>query len=394
MIVRRRVAPGLAALLCSLAVVLPAMPGIASPPSPLAPSLFAFPGAAIGPASAASAGLALADRWLGEEPFSNPAVAPGLRLTASPTMQRVSRQDLRADNRNFDETAAFFDGAGLAVGLPGLGRLGVALYAFQPVLRFEDHAYSRGRSTPDPDNPPAVVQTHASARETRAGLAASSRLGPGRIGVGLEWTRRADVYEVVEQSGDPLNAGTKRLELSGDGLSVQAGARLDRGDSAAGAFALGLAARYLPALAVDAPHTEALLTGTTDETLHAERASGWELGGTARVVVRPALRVFAAAGGRTAQRWEGFDLRAGRAWEWKLACEYHDVRDPWTFRFGLGQEFQSAVPDPRASVLGLGFGWQFSDATVDVGVVHRTLAHDPKPNSFDDRVVFSLRVPR
>lgn len=394
MIVRRRVPPRLRTLLSALAVVLSAFPALASPPSPLDPSLFAFPGSSIGPASAASAGLALADRWLGEEPFSNPAVAPGLRVTVSPAMQRVSRQDLRADNRNYDETVAFFDGAGVAVGLPGGGRFGFALYAFQPVLRLEDQAYSRGRRTPDPNDPPAVIQTHASARESRAGLAVSSRVGPGRIGAGVEWTRRADVYEVVEQSGDPANAGTKRLEFSGEGVSVQAGARVDRGDSATGAFALGVAARFLPALAVDAPHTEALLAGATRETLQAERESGWEVGGTARVVVRPAFRVFAAAGARAAQRWEGFDLVAGRAWEWKLAWEYHDVRDPWTFRFGLGQEFQSAVPDPRASVIGLGFGWQFSDAAVEVGVVHRSLARDGKPNSFDDRVVLSLRVPR
>jgi hypothetical protein len=31
---------------------------------------------------------------------------------------------------------------------------------------------------------------------------------------------------------------------------------------------------------------------------------------------------------------------------------------------------------------------------VEVGVVHRSLARDGKPNSFDDRVVLSLRVPR
>ena len=390
----RRAAGYLPALLLSLAAALPAPRVDADPPSPLAPSRFAFPGASVAPPSAASAGLALADRWLGDEPFFNPAMAAGLRLTASPAMFRVSRQDLRADNRNYNETAAFFDGAGLAVGLPGLGRLGFALYAFQPVLRFEDAAYSRGRSTPDPDNPPAIIQTHASAREARTGLAVSSRVGPGRIGVGVEWTHRADVYEIVEHSGDPANAGTKRLEFSGDGLSLQAGARLDRGDSAAGALALGLAGRFLPALAVDAPHTEALIVGTAEETLHAERASGWEVGGTARMVVRPAVRVFASAGGRTAQRWEGFDLRAGRVWEWKLAWEYHDVRDPWTLRFGLGQEFQSEVADPRAGVLGLGFGWQFSRAAVDAGVVHRTLARDAKPNSFDDRVVITVRVPR
>jgi hypothetical protein len=390
----RRSSPGLPALLVSLAVALPASPAIATPPSPLTPSLFAFPGSAVGPASAASAGLALADRWLGDEPFANPAAAPGLRVTASPAMLRVSRQDLRADNRNYDETPAFFDGAGLAVGLPAWGRLGFTLYGFQPVLRFEDNAFSRGRGTPDPANPPAIIQAHTSAREVRAGLAVSSGVGVGRIGVGLEWTRREDVYETIEQSGDPANAGTKRLEFSGDGLSVQAGARFDRGDSSAGAVSFGLGARYLPALRVEAPHAETLPVGPTNDTLRAEREAGWEVGATARLAVSPAFRVLAAVGGRTAQRWEGFDLRAGRAWEWKLAWEYHDVRDPWTLRLGLGQELQSDVPEPHANVVGIGFGWQFASAAVDVGVVRRTLARDAEPNSFDDRVVLSIRMPR
>jgi hypothetical protein len=369
-------------------------PAFADPPSPLAPSQFAFPGSWVSPGSAASAGLALADRWLGDEPFSNPAVAPGYRLTASPAMLHVSRQDLRSDNRNFDETVAFFDGAGVSIGLPAYRRFGFALYAFQPVLRLEDNAYSRGTATPDPGSPPAVIQAHATAREARAGLAVSSAAGPGRLGLGIEWSRRKDVYEQLEQSGNPANDGTKRLELSGGGVSVQAGARIDRGDSSAGAYSLGIAARYLPALAVDAPHSEALLIGTTEETLHVERSRGWELGATARVLVRPTVRVYAALGGRTAQDWEGLDLRAGRAWEWKLAWEYHDLRDPWTLRFGFGQELQSDVPERHASVVGLGIGWRFESMAVDVGVVRRTVARDAEPNSFDDRVVLSIRVPR
>lgn len=389
-----RALPQLRALLLTLAVALASTAATAAPPSPLAPSLFAFPGFAESPASAASAGLALSDRWLAEDPFANPAVVPGLRVSASPALLRVNRQDLRAGNRNYDETAAFFDGAGFALGLPSFGGLGLALYAYQPVLRIEQNAYSRGRGTPDPGNPPAIVQTEARTREARAGLAVSSRAGPGRFGVGIEWSQRKDSYEHHEDSGDPANAGTKRLEYSGGGISAQAGVRLDRGDSSAGAFSLGVGARFLPALAMDAHHTEDLLTGTLDETLRVERASGWELGSTARVLVRPSVRVFAAIGGRTGQRWEGLDLRTGSAWEWKLGWEYHDVRDPWTLRFGLGQERQSDVPEPRANVIGLGFGWHFAGSTVDAGVVRRTIARPAEPNSFDDRVVLSIRVPR
>jgi hypothetical protein len=386
-----RRAPWIALMLLA---ALPALPAAADPPTPLGSAEFAFPGSITAPASARSAGLALADRWLGEDAFSNPAVTPGFRVGVSPAMRRVNRQDLRAENRNYDETAAYFDGAGVTMGLPAWGRFGAALYAFQPVLRMEQSAFSRGRGTPDPANPPAVIQTHASARELRAGLALSGRAGAGRVGVGVEWSRREDTYQRIEDSGDPQNAGTKQLEFSGDGLSFQVGAHLDRGDSSSGAFSVGAAARYLPALAVEGPHTEDLLTGALDETLHAERASGWELGTSARYLVTPAVRVLAAVGGRTAQPWEGLDLRAGAGWEWKLAWEYHDARDPWTLRFGLGQERQSGVPEARANVLGIGFGWRFSDSAVEVGVVRRTLTRVAEPNSFDDRVVVSILVPR
>jgi len=387
-----RIAPVALALL--VAAALAARVALAAP-TPLDPALFAFPGSVMAPASGTSAGLALADQWLGDDPFSNPAVAPGTRFVGSPAMLRVSRQDLRADNRNYDETAAFFDGAGVAIGLPRLGRFGAALYAFQPVLRFEESAYSRGTGTPDPSNPPALVETHAHARETRAGLALSAPTGPLRVGVGVEWLRRSDTYEHFEESGDPANAGTKHLEFTGEGASVQAGARFDHGDSAVWGFSLGAAARYLPALSLDARHTEDVLTGALDETLHAERASGWELGTSARVTVRPSVHVYAALGGRTGQTWDGFDLRTGSAWEWKLAWEYHDAADPWTLRFGLGQERQSGVPEPRAGVFGIGLGWRVaSDAVVDAGIVRRTIAREGEPNSFDDRIVVSIRVPR
>ena len=39
----------------------------------------------------------------------------------------------------------------------------------------------------------------------------------------VEWTRRDDAYETIEQSGSP-DAGTRRLELSGDGIGFQIGA--------------------------------------------------------------------------------------------------------------------------------------------------------------------------
>ena len=101
-----------------------------------------------------------------------------------------------------------------------------------------------------------------------------------------------------------------------------------------------------------------------------------------------------AVGARTAQRWEGFDLTAGRAWEWKLAGEFHDARDPWTVRFGGGQERQSGVPEANVGVAAIGFGWRFATFALDGGVVRRTIARPASPNAFDDRIVFSVRAPR
>jgi len=389
-----RLTPAIAGLLAAaFAILIPSHPAAAGPPSPFTSSLFTFPGSTTNPASATSAGLALADRWLGEEPFANPAARPGRGVALSGTMLHVSRQDLRAFNRNFDETPAFFDGAGVAVGLPARGRLGASLYAFQPLLRRETNAFSRGTGTPDPAVPPATIEATASARELRAGGAVSVGIGPGRVGLGLEWTRRDDAYQIIERSGSPA-AGTTRLELSGDGLGFQLGARLDHGDPSSGGMSVGVGIRRLPALTIDAPFSEVLLLGTTDTTFRVVREAGWELGTSARYAVSPALRLFGALGGRTEQAWAGFDLTTGRAWEWKLAAEYHDVRDPWTLRFGLGQERQSNAPEPRAGVLSLGFGWGSTWGIVDVGLTHRTLDRENAPNSFEDRIVLTVRAPR
>jgi hypothetical protein len=385
----RRQTPALVWVVAAAVTGFLPLPARGQTPTPLSPALFSFPGSVASPASAASAGLALADRWLGEEPFANPAGNVVPRIAASGTMLHVSRQDLRADNRNYDETAAFFDGAGLVGRLPSLGPLDATVYAFQPVLRREDNVFSRGTATPDPANPPALIESHASQRELRAGLAASVAVGPGRLGLGAEWTRREDAYQTVEHSGNP-QSGTSRLDLSGDGFGLQAGARLDRGDSSAGAFRVGLGVRYLPALDLEASHSEAFLIGTSKDTLHLRREAGWEAGTSASVVVSPAFRALAAFGGRTAQRWDALDQRSGRGWEWKLGGVYHDPIEPWTFRFGLGQERQSGVPEPRANVLGLGFGWQLATATIDLGVTHRTLSREGSPNSFDDRIVLTI----
>ena len=70
-------------------------------PSPLDGTIFSFPSSIAGPGSAVSAGPAMAGRWLVDEPFYNPAVAPRKTVSLSPVIQRVSRQDLRADNHQY-----------------------------------------------------------------------------------------------------------------------------------------------------------------------------------------------------------------------------------------------------------------------------------------------------
>jgi len=144
---------------------------------------------------------------------------------------------------------------------------------------------------------------------------------------------------------------------------------------------------------VDGPLTLDLLSARIDSTVTAERESGWQFGTSARYAANPALRVLASLGGRTAQAWDGFGLAAGREWEWKAGLEYHDARDPWTLRLGLGQEHQADVTVPRADDLGLGFGWRFSEFSADLGLVHRTLVRPSSPHSFEDRIVLTVRTP-
>src|SRR5882672_10422595 len=100
--------PG-AAVLVGASCLLLATAALAQP-DPMGAALFLFPGFHPSPATATSAGLALSDRWLGDDAFDNPAVAARGRMAVSPLIERLSRQDLRADNRGFDERAAFLEG--------------------------------------------------------------------------------------------------------------------------------------------------------------------------------------------------------------------------------------------------------------------------------------------
>ncbi len=366
--------------LCAAVLLVTASDAGAQPPAPLDVARFyPFPGAVPGPASAVSTGLALADRWLGDEPFENPAASPARGVMVAPVFQRVKRQDLPADYRDYDEIAGYLDLAGGWLSLPVRG-LGVTLYAFEPVLRLEDAAF-----TAKPDEVPGTFAATSSARELRAGLALSRAWFGARFGAAVEWTRREDFYDFTEFSGSPL-AGLRHVDFSGDGIGFQAGASVP----VASVVALGGALRYVPSLDLCGRQTiEA--EGLVQDVL-VTREAGWDGGVSARWTVSDAFRVLASLGGRTAQAWDGFGVSAGRAVSWSAGFEYEEPEQPWTFRFGLGQEQQDGTPEPRAGVYALGVGWKAEALWLDLGVLRRSFERVGRATSYDDRVVAGLTV--
>lgn len=357
------------------------------PPPPLdQPGLYAFPGSSPGGASAVSAGLGLADAWLGDEPSGNPAASPARGVAVSPVFLHVSRQDLRAGNRNFDESAGSLDLAGGRLALPVAG-CGLSLYAWQPVLRLEDNAFTRG--LPVEGQPaPAVIRAQSEMREWRAGLALSRGFGRLRLGVAGEWTSRNDSYDEQEISGDPLS-GTRHADFTGDGFGFQAGVQL----TPAPRWMLGAALRRVPALDLSGGWEQRLQVGETQGTVSGSREAGWEGGLAARFEVTPAFRVLASLGGGTQQEWAGFGVAAGPASSLRVGLDYHDAETPWTLRFGLGRETIDGVPEPSAGVVGLGFGWTAESFGLDLGLLHRSLDRAGKPTSYEDRVIATVSVP-
>ena len=359
----------------------------AQPPSPIDPSLFAFPGSNEDPASASSAGLAVADQWLGDEPFFNPATPGGRRVMLAPTLFRVSRQDLRAANRNFDDNALFIDLSGAAVALPFVP---VWVYVHQPGLRFENFVFNRGTGN-DPSVPPANIAGQSDTREGRAGISTSGAWQRLRGGFALEWTRRQDRYFTREQSGAP-DQGDREVNFEGDAFGYNFGLRYDSADSGAGRVTVGAALRYLPVLEVTGNQVLTLLSGDSLASLSAERQSGWEGGLSARYFVTPAFSALAAFGGHTEQEWSGLGVTSGAYSMWRVAIQFHDSRDPWTVRMGLGQDQQKDAPEPRAGVLGLGLGWNLEGLQLDLGVLHSSIERSGAPTSYEDRVIGSVVV--
>jgi hypothetical protein len=378
---RRALAPALLSLCLAL-------PAAAQAPAPIDPTRDSFPGAFTNPASGRSAGLALADRWLADEPFANPAIAPTGTVSVSPLFLLVSRQDLRADNREFTDNGGSIDLAGAYAAVP-VGRLALSGYFWQPVLRFEDNAYNVGSAISI--GPPATLSMSVSMREWIAGFGLSAPLGRVRAGAALEWTGRSDSYSTHEESGSPT-AGDSQVDFSGHGIGAQFGARATFGNPER-PLELGAAARYQPSL--DLSGTQQLdqiaLSSTTPVSV--TRSASWQGGLSARVPLGASFRLIAEGGVSDAQEWTGFGVTTGQGSEWKLAGEYHDARDPWTFRFGTGEEEQSGVPEPRAGVYAAGLGWRFKHTSIDLALTHRTLQRPGEPNSYDERIVLGVSVP-
>jgi hypothetical protein len=380
-----------ALLIWAAAACLPAAL-LAAPPAPISPATDPFPGGFPSPGSAASAATALAARYLGDEPFDNPSIAPRRAASVSAMLLRVSRQDLRRENRQVDEQPVFFDAGGVWAAF-GAGRVAFALYAHQPLLRLEDNAYLRGRGT-DPLVVPVTIAGTVSMRELRAGAAVSFGGERLRVGVAGEWTRRDDRFEQTEDSSLP-SAGARSVELSGGGLGVQAGAvaRL-RGAGGRGTIDVGLATRWIPALTVDVTATQEPPSGPRTTTgSKVERGAVVEGGASVRWATTDAFALLASGRARGEETWGGFGITRGPGSGWRIAGEYHDARDPWTIRLGVGADEERGVPEPRASVFGLGVGWQLETTKLEFGLLHRALRRPGEPNSSDDRVLVAVVQP-
>ena len=381
-----RIGPG--ALILPLLIVLSAAAAAESLPPPLSSPDYHFPGAVASPGSAASAGVGMADAWLGDEPFENPARPATNRASFSPLLYHMSRQDLRGFNRGYNEQSAFFDAAGAWVGMHR-GSLSVFAYGHQPILRLEENAYVTGPQS----GVPTPVENAGHTREARAGLGVSAGRGRWRVGVAGEFTHRSDSYETTDASGSPLS-GTSHVDFSGSGFGGQAGARLDLGPDGVNHVVLGAAVRFVPELTLDGDQTANLVaSGASSGPVTVTRASGTEAGFSAGWTATPQLRVLGGFGGRTAQEWQGFGVTRGSGTRWGAGVEFHDARDPWTLRFGLGQEQESGSDEPTNGVVGVGIGWNLEGTIVDLAAIRHSFSHLGGATSYDDRVLLGIVLP-
>jgi hypothetical protein len=390
MLARRLTSLAAAAGLAALALACP--PAHAQAPAVLRNPSFGFPipGGHVSAANAASAGVALADRWLGTTGYENPATGLPQGIEITPVFQRVSRQDLSSQNRDFDQVVGYPDLAGARFSLPA-GDWGFTLYAWQPLLRLEEISFTAG-----PLLTPAFVRLLTSQREIRAGGAVSRALGAARVGVSGEWVHREDFYETHEQTGSAATSGDRRMDLQGDGFGVSAGMTWDKDTDRPWGSWFGAALRYgaeIPATGTytginDSP--DALAPDTT-YGFDAARATQWSGGASGRVTVAPATRVVLGFSFGSAEDWTGLGLKTDAAFSWSAGLDWKDDELPWGARFGVGQETQSGAVEEKSGLLSVGFTWVSGDLVLDAGILHRNLARGDLPRSSDDRGVLSVR---
>ncbi len=370
-----------------LVAALAAVAHAATPPAPLSTGLFPFPAAGYGPADAAGAGLGLADRFLGDEPFDNPAGAPGLGFRLTPQVALTSRQDLHASNRQLDDGGPLFDVAGGRASAVLRG-VSVSAYFMQPVLRADNVSWVVGRTLPVSGSP-AAVSIDGTAREQRAGLALSRGAFGGRVGVGGEWVHRDDTYDRSEVSGSP-DAGTAHAEFSGSGVAATLGGRWEREPDAQWGWAAGASLRWSGELGLDGASVADLVSGTTTTTIDATRERGVEGGASLRMTIGRGVRAYLAAGGGTARAWDGLGVSPGATSEVRVAVDLRDPEGPWVARVGVGEEQMPGTVEPRQGHVSVGFGWTDQDLTIDAAVLRRTATRTGAPSSHDDRAVVTV----
>lgn len=359
----------------------------AAAPAPLSNPAFGFPVPGDQPAAAngASAGLSLADRWLGDSPYENPAAAPRKGVEISPLFQRVNRQDLAATNRSTKQNRGYPDAAGGSIGT-AFGSWGATLYAWQPVLRLEQLNYSSG-----PIATPAQIDQEALQRELRAGLALSRAFGPNlRIGVAGEFAHRSDSYTTIEQSGSPF-AGTRVLELSGDGIGASVGFTYQKDVEQTWGNWIGAAIHYNHDLDLTGTLDEKLTAGDSNAPVAVTRKSEISGGASARVTVAPATRIVVGVSGRSGAEWSEFGLKSDPGVAYSIGLDWKDSELPWGARFGVGQESNPGALEEKSGLLSAGFTWVSGDLVIDLGLLHRNLARDGFAHSADDRAVASVR---
>ena len=358
------------------------------PPPLLNPNYgFPFPSEFTAPANAASASLAMADRWLGLSGYENPAASVPRGLELSPVFQRVNRQDMASQNRDYDQVVGYPDFAGARLSLPA-GEWGLMAYAWQPVLRLEEFSFSKG-----PLALPAFVRLLTSQRELRAGLGVSRSLGAARVGVSGEWVDRTDRYETEEQTGSPLDS-TNVIEMSGTGFGATVGVSWEKDTDRPWGSWFGAAVRYGSELSLDGSSQKTFVRADSSltEPFTLTRAPEWSGGVSAKVTLAPATRFVAGVTYR-----QGIDYGAGApatssGLGWSAGLDWKDDELPWGARFGFGQESLPDAFEHRAGLLSFGFTWISGDLVIDGSILHRNLSHADFARSSDDRAVLSVKV--